>query len=216
MTDYRHITFFNERGGAKMEQENQDTKIANHVLDEIKSGRVTVYRDDRFEKQTGYTELKDIEFVGVTRNNRIIHLSTRDEYYSPVFLEYDPDGYNGITIKAYNPPQALDFKIYMKNIGIKRLVNIYNEIADTVPGFQIIKYYSRRELTVPKLDSLINFCTEDEVRNCVSRILSLPKDDFKIFMEEYESRPDGRFSDNLLNACYIVNKMRQDWPNMFD
>jgi hypothetical protein len=62
-----------------------------------------------------------------------------------------------------------------------------------------------------KLDDLISKCNSNNTRKSVGKILEFPTDQIELLLTEFDRKPDVRFGDNLLYACDIVKRLRQDW-----
>lgn len=62
------------------------------------------------------------------------------------------------------------------------------------------------------VDEIIDYCNDDNPRKSAGRILTLPMNQMHQLMHEYDRKPDGRFGDNLLDACKTVDKWQGD-PN---
>jgi len=61
------------------------------------------------------------------------------------------------------------------------------------------------------LDQIISQCNSDNIRKAVGKILVLSESDIVKVLAEYERKCDMRFGDNLIYACGIVKRLREDW-----
>lgn len=182
--------------------------VDNLVIRFIKENSIQEYVDERFKEENGYANVGYIDHVGITRNNSVVHLSVKEEYYCPIFLETRDN-----VVYASRSPKVLDFKIYTGDMDIGQLVKIYNQIAAQDPQFIVEEVIPIEGLLKERIDSLVASCNAQSIRESLGKILLLPKLDIFMLMNEYVEKPDIRFGDNLLAACHLFEKMKEKWGN---
>jgi len=92
------------------------------ILDIMITKRITEFKQFPIKDNR-----KEIKYIGITNNNKFIHLDVDNNYYSPIILtpEMHPIK-NELLIYSTEPPKntSLDFKIYVKGLSIEQLVGI--------------------------------------------------------------------------------------------
>jgi hypothetical protein len=173
------------------------------ILDIMITKRITEFKQFPIKDNR-----KEIKYIGITNNNKFMHLDVDNNYYSPIILtpEMHPIK-NELLIYSTEPPKntPIDFKVYVKGLSIEQLVGIYNEIVKSDPVYIIEKVINMKKAFKERLDTIIiKLENINNIKEIVENIFDLHKNDINDLLHEFKRNGKSRFSKKLYDACSIV------------
>jgi len=180
------------------------------IKDHIKAGICTysIYENDVFVKTVMF------KAIGITTYGKVLAIKD-DSIFLPDEIAYHDrkEKLVGVRRDAISAFCSMD----TKHNSVEKAVKMYNEaiaILDDSEDLVIDKVYDLNDIINEEnllLNQMISNCNARNTRQSVGEILKLSEENIIKILNEFDKKCDIRFGDNLIYACGIVKRLRQDW-----